>query len=349
VVRIFFIVSGENPTLPYSEVKSILAAEGYPHQVLEELTQVLRVEADVKCVEAVGFRSALAKYCCLEIFKCKSSLDEILSNVRSVDFTELTSDGETFVVRVFKIRGVSPHIDCLALERRIGGIIYEYAKSRRVKVNLKKPDKVFLGFLTDNVFLFGLGLAELSRKNLMERNPSRRVFFHPAALTAKMARCMVNLAQARVGEIVLDPFCGTGSILIEAGLMRCKAIGLDAKKYMVKGSLKNLELFGVKPECLGVADARFPPLAYESVDRIVTDPPYGTSATTLGLSMRKLVEQFFSSAIDIIRDGGMICIASPSTLGISEIGRKHGFKHIESHFIYVHRRLTREIAVFKKP
>lgn len=348
MTKLFFIVSGENPTLPLSEVKSILSAEGYAYQVLSELTQALRVEANIECVEAVRFRSALARYCCQEIFICEAEPDKIISNVRKVDFSHFMNEGETFAVRVMRIRGSSPHLGCLALERSIGEVIHKGIRGINVKVNLKSPDKVFLGFLTDGMFLFGLKLAELTRRELIERNPSKRVFFHPAALTAKMARCMVNLAQARAGDLLLDPFCGTGSLLIEAGLIGCRVIGLDVKRYMVEGSIKNLNFFGVKPEHMLVADARFPPLIAESVDRIVTDPPYGTAATTLGFATRDLIERFFSSATDIIKSGGMICIAAPRTLAISEIGQRYGFKHLESHYIYIHRRLTREISVFKK-
>ncbi|MBS7624770.1 MAG: TRM11 family methyltransferase [Candidatus Bathyarchaeia archaeon] len=345
MARLFFLVSGENPTLPFSEVKSILSAEGYGYHILGELSQLLRVEADAKCAEAVKFRSALARECCLEIFCCGAVVNEIISSAERVDFAEFLSSGETFAVRVFRVRGASPHISCLALERIIGGIIFRGV--RDTKVYLKNPNKTFVGILTDNMFFFGLRLAEIKHKDLSERRPRRRVFFHPSALTAKIARCMVNLAQARAGELLLDPFCGTGGILIEAGLIGCRTIGFDIKRFMAEGSMKNLRFFGIEPEALIVADARLPPISPNSVDRIVTDPPYGTAATTMGLTTRELLESFFSSASDIIREGGMMCIAAPKDIRVHEIGQRYGFKHLESHFIYVHRRLTREVAVFR--
>jgi len=43
-----------------------------------------------------------------------------------------------------------------------------------------------------------------------------------------------------------------------------------------------------------------------------------------------------------------ICIAAPKTLNISQLGAELGFRHVESHFAYVHQTLTREIAVFEK-
>jgi tRNA G10 N-methylase Trm11 len=41
-------------------------------------------------------------------------------------------------------------------------------------------------------------------------------------------------------------------------------------------------------------------------------------------------------------------MAAPKTLNIGRIGTILGYKHLESHFVYVHRSLTREIAVFEK-
>lgn len=346
MAKLFFLVSGENPTLPFSEVKSILSAEGYNYQVLGELTQLLRVEADPGCMGAVKFRSALAKECCLEIFNCRANVDEILSKARETDFTLFLDEEETFAVRVLRVRGSSPEISCLSLERSIGEVIFE-KNIKNLRGNLKNPNKTFLGVLTDGMFFFGLRLAKIKHKDLLERGPRRRAFFHPAAMTAKAARCMVNLAQARTGRLVLDPFCGTGSLLIEAGLIGCRVMGFDIKRRMVEGSLKNLRFFGIEPELLAVADARSPPLSAGSIDYIATDPPYGSAASTFGFTTRDLIEGFFSSASSLLREGGMVCIAAPKNIGVHDIGEKYGFKHLESHFIYVHRRLTREIAVFK--
>jgi tRNA G10 N-methylase Trm11 len=48
------------------------------------------------------------------------------------------------------------------------------------------------------------------------------------------------------------------------------------------------------------------------------------------------------------RNRVLICIPSPKTLRIAKLGETLGYKHVESHFAYVHRSLTREIAVFQK-
>jgi tRNA (guanine10-N2)-dimethyltransferase len=115
---------------------------------------------------------------------------------------------------------------------------------------------------------------------------------------------------------------------------------------MVKGSLKNFANFKVKSEGLVMADARNPPI--KAVDCIVTDPPYGRSATTLKRTTKQIIEDVLKAVYDMLEKGRHICMASPKTIGIGSIGEDLGYKHLESHFVYVHKSLTREIAILLK-
>jgi len=343
-VPLFFLLSGEHPTLPFSELKSVLEAEGCRYQVLERLPQVLRVEADVESIKFVSFRAALTRVCGLELFDCVAVPSEILEKMRKASLEGFLEEGESFVVRVQRVGGSRPNVVGMELERRLGGLILK--KAGGVKVSLKNPEKTFLGVLTGNSFVFGLKVAEVSPTPFVARRPRSRPFFHPSAVPAKLARCMVNLAQSKAGELVLDPFCGTASILVEAGLMGCRVMGLDVQRRMVEGSLRNLLFHKVEPEGVAVADARRLPVA--EVDCIVTDPPYGRTATTLGWSTQQIVKDFLAGVGERLPKGKRICIASPKSVGVGETGRKLGLRHVESHFAYVHRSLTREIAVFER-
>ena len=59
----------------------------------------------------------------------------------------------------------------------------------------------------------------------------------------KVAQVMINFAEAPKNSIILDPFCGLGTILQEAILMGYKAYGSDISKFSVKGSELNMEWF----------------------------------------------------------------------------------------------------------
>ncbi|MCS7120818.1 MAG: TRM11 family methyltransferase [Nitrososphaerota archaeon] len=341
----FFLVSGENLTLPCAEIKAILASEGVKFHVLEERPQILRISADKESIEKVKLRSAMLKVCGLELYNCGADINAIISCANETDFARFISEKETFAVRIIRIEGSARQISRTYLEGRIGEIILK--KVEGAKVDLTAPQKIFFGILASDRFIFGLKLADVKPKSFEERCPKRRLFTHATTMPPKLARCMVNLAQPRPGSLILDPFCGTGSILIEAGLIGCQVLGFDVKRYMVRGCGKNLTSFGIKPNGLCVSDARLIPLRNETVDCIVTDPPYGTASSTIGLTLREVLDRFFASASRVIRKGGRICLAAPKTINVKMIGEKSGFTLLESHLIHVHRRLTREIAVFQ--
>ncbi|RJS76620.1 methyltransferase domain-containing protein [Candidatus Bathyarchaeota archaeon] len=347
VTVLFFLVSGEHPSLPFSETKAILEAEGFSYKVLEELTQVLRVQADIECLKAVKLRASMMRAGGIEFFNCRAESKEILKNAKETDFSAFLDASDSFAVRVKRVRGSSPDVDSLELERRIGEIIYENVEGS--KVDLKAPRKNFFGILTDGRFIFGLKKVQIKAGKFVERGSKEKVFTHSAEMPPKIARCMVNLAQAKPGDLMLDPFCGTGSFLVEAGLIGCRVLGFDVLRSMVEGSLRNLARYEVKLEGLAVADTRHLPLPEKSVDCVATDPPYGTSSTTLGLSRKDVFETFLATISRYIKPGRRICLAAPKTVGVKEIGERIGFKHLQSHLIYVHRSLTREIAVFELP
>jgi tRNA (guanine10-N2)-dimethyltransferase len=343
VAKLFFLISGEHQTLPTAEVQAILKAEAIDYRIVEKLTQVLRLEADTKSVESIRFRSALTRVCCKEIFNCEAKLPEIFGNINSDSLDRFIGD-ESFAVRVRRVEGVAPEINRVELEGELGGHILETVKTSRV--DLSNPQKTFFGVLTDNRFIFGLKTAEIIPKPFLERGPRRKPFFHPTAMPAKLSRAMVNLAQSKRGDLLLDPFCGTGGMLIEAGMIGCRVVGFDAKPHMLRGGLQNLKHFGTELEGLAIADARYPPVT--RVDCIATDPPYGRSASTLGTKTRLIVEDFLSAICDVLPRGAKICMASPETIKIGETAEAAGFKHLESHFVFVHGSLTREVVVFER-
>jgi tRNA (guanine10-N2)-dimethyltransferase len=263
---------------------------------------------------------------------------------KEASFREFLQPGDRFAVRVRRVREFATDLSSMAIERLIGAAIQR--AFGQVVVDLENPVKTFFGTLTEDRFLLGLKLAEVSPTPFRQRRPRQRAFFHPSAMPAKLARCMVNLARPRGKALLTDPFCGAGSFLIEAGLLGYQVLGLDAKRRMAQGCLRNLKGFNIECEGVIVADALNPPL--KNVDRVVTDPPYGRSASTFGYTTRRIVEDFLAKWSATARKGQLICMASPRSVHIGEIAQAHKVKHIESHLFYEHRSLTREIVVLEK-
>jgi tRNA (guanine10-N2)-dimethyltransferase len=248
-------------------------------------------------------------------------------------------------VRINRIKNYADQaLNTMTLEGKLGKQILNLTEE--TKVNLKNPDKTFIGIITDEKLVLGLKLTDITSKTFSERRPRKKPFFHPSAMPSKMARCMVNLAHGKAEALVLDPFCGTGTSLIEATYIGCRAVGVDAQRRMILGTQKNLRFFNIAAEGLVLADSRKPP--FVKVDCVVTDPPYGRSSSTLKSTTKQLVQEVLASSLSLVGVGQRICIASPKTLNISRLGTKLGYRHVESHFAYIHQSLTREIAVFEK-
>lgn len=343
--KLFFLLSGENATLPAAEVKAILEAEGIPYTNAAEFDQLLRLESELDSVKAVQVRSAYTRVSAQELFIADANMEAILEASAKTDFRSVLKEGESFVVRINRIKNYADaELNTMTLEIRLGSQIL--SQTPGAKVNLKNPDKTFLGIITDDKLILGLKLTDITSKTFSERRPRKKPFFHPSAMPSKMARCMVNLAHAKSESVLLDPFCGTGTSLIEATFIGCRAVGVDAQRRMILGTKKNLAHFNISAEGLIWADSRKIPL--KKADAIVTDPPYGRSSSTLKSTTKQLVQEVLAASWQLLGAGQRICIAAPKTLGIPRLGAGLGFRHVESHFAYVHATLTREIAVFEK-
>ncbi|HID90647.1 TPA: hypothetical protein EYP44_01650 [Candidatus Bathyarchaeota archaeon] len=200
--------------------------------------------------------------------------------------------------------------------------------------------------LVSDVFVFGLVKSRVMAKGFESRRPSRRPFFHPVALHPKLARCMVNLSRPRRGDVLLDPFCGTGGLLIEGELIGCKTIGSDVDPEMVRGCRRNMAFYGLPTGRLLIADARRAP--FSRVDAISTDSPFGKSTKTFGATAIGIITDFLSNVDRMLPKGKFVCLSAPMEMGLGEIGEGLGLYLVETYTMTVHRALTREICVFKR-
>ncbi|GAA3177606.1 TRM11 family SAM-dependent methyltransferase [Nonomuraea roseoviolacea] len=87
--------------------------------------------------------------------------------------------------------------------------------------------------------------------------------------------------------VVLDPCCGAGTTLVEAGLLapRARLAGIDRSPASVRAATANARRAGVAMTPV-VGDAGRLPLPSGSVDRVLVNPPWGRQVTAAGLLAR---------------------------------------------------------------
>ncbi len=72
------------------------------------------------------------------------------------------------------------------------------------------------------------------------RDESRPYTSEEISTSPKLCRALLNLAGARPGDTVLDPFCGSGTLLMEAALLGMRCIGIDIDGNAVNGARQNM-------------------------------------------------------------------------------------------------------------
>lgn len=338
-----FLLLGNNPTLPYAECTSILESNEIPFTEVEKLDQVLLVQAPLEACQVVVRQAGMVRRSCILLTESPKAPSSIFQALSDLNLGELLKTQRSFAVRIKGIKEYAKGIDLSQLEREIGALIKE--RAQRIPVDLEDPGVLFYIIITNEKALVCLSAAETEEKGFTQRRPGFRPFFHPTSMHPRLARAMVNLSGAKPGSMFLDPFCGSGGILIEAGVIGCNLVGMDIDQQMVMGSRINAHQLGLQLTNVCVGDARHMPL--REVDSIATDPPYGRSSSTKGEETPTLIKEFLEGVPPMFKTRSKICLSVPSTINVSELTSKD-LRLVETHSSRVHRSLTRRIAIFER-
>jgi len=239
------------------------------------------------------------------------------------DNFQVIKNANTFVCRIINLS--SKEFNIPELERSMGDMISKFSDA---KVELKDPDITVYLIFTDKESFFGFS------KRVKEENRPKKIKNHPHELDWKLTRVMINLTGLKEGETVCDPFCGTGTTLLEAESMGIHAIGLDFDEKMYQISKENLKANGYKSK---VFKLNFQELLKISgkFDGIVTDLPYGR-ASKASEKPEEILKKFFS----ILPKRKRIAIMYKKEL--ADNLKLSGLKKYE---IYRHKSLTRTILI----
>ena len=197
-------------------------------------------------------------------------------------------------VRARNVRGLSG-VDTRVAERRLGDVLVD----RGFDVDLENPDHVLVALFSETAAL-GWLKAEADR-GFGARRPTEKPFFQPGSMAPADARALANVAGAGPGARILDPMCGTGGVLVEAGLVGSDVVGVDAQAKMVAGTRENLAHY-FETHCLedGFAvargDATRLPFADGAFDGVVFDAPYGRQSKVENDSLSVLVGDALTEA-----------------------------------------------------
>ena len=329
-----FELSGEHEELSRAEIRGCAEAEGFSLREIEVGDGYLLADTDAP-PELFGNRCGLL-WKVVDVI-LEGTPDAVIDGIG--DALSNMEMGGTFAVRA-KVKDSSA--DPMKLQREAGRIISEM---KGMKVNLAKPDTMFRIFVCGERAFFGTVTASVDRSLLEQRKVQNRPFFSPISIHPKYARVLINLARAAEGSGILDPFCGTGGILIEAGKMGLYPIGSDISQEMIDGSARNLRYEGLTAE-LKRCDISSIKDEFGEVNAIATDPPYGRASTTNREDIRALYRRMLPAMREAVRPSGFVSVVVPDLSLIEDM--PEGLILRESYSLRVHRSLVRNFVVLQR-
>ncbi len=220
----------------------------------------------------------------------------------------------------------------------IGGCKFELdGNILKIKKSIKGLEKR-LG-LTKEIIIDGKKI-ELSKKEFLSRRAHLLPEGHPTSLHPKLARALVNLIGASKSDTVLDPFCGAGGILIEAGLIGMKIVVFDIDMIMLKRAKINFDYLKIKNYQLKLKDATTTSKHY---NYIVTDLPYGKNSKLSEKELEVLYLKFFK-VLKRIKPKKAI-VGLPDFVNYKKLIKKAKLKIKKEFDWYLHKSLTKKILI----
>jgi 23S rRNA G2445 N2-methylase RlmL len=245
----------------------------------------------------------------------------------------------------------------------------EYRKSKvDIKVDYDSPKLIYYVFINEDKGYLGIDFSgfDLSKRQY-------KVFNHPEALkgvTGYAAAKSIDLSEKKV---IVDPFMGSGIILIEAALsllnypvqfynksklaftdfeefkddffkredakikdIKTNLYGYDCQFRHFQSAQKNAKLAGIdKSINLSKVEIEWLDTKFEkkTVDIILTDPPRSGKDRDQAI-LKKVYKELFYQADYILKKNGVVLVLAKEYDLLEENAKMHSFKLLEKNTIY---------------
>jgi len=308
---LLFVLSQEDIDLAATEVVNLLSIEDAE---IKEHFLLTNQEYNKRALNLAYTRKITQL-----LFRCKK--EDIEATIRSFDFNPHYNTD--FSLRVPQLT---------RFEVPYGGIMYDLLENP--KTNLKDATTKFELYFSETEAFMTLLITDVHH-DFGPRKSHNRPEHHPTALQPKLARAMVNMLGTE--EEIIDPMCGAGGILLEAGLMGHKIKGYDIDWKMVNRSRINLKHYGLKDFEIIKQDVT----TIKDMPFFAMDFPYGKN--THNVDLDNLTSAFFTD-LNFKR----AAVGFPSFFDYKTMFKKHGITIEKEFTIYLHQLFNRKIVLIKK-
>ena len=267
-----FVKLGANSELSKLELSSILEEFSITELKFQEWKKYVLLELNkehqAKLIKSLENSGSIIKAGSLKIEEKIRDLKELRPKITSY----LTKTLQTLPIQKTRKIKISINIQTSNDEIRtqinsmIKKSIYHTSTDLRIETKIRYPKREStelspFQFFKDNFHKRGIEITCLVIKSKVflghvrwVTNPLKdikqdegrpvRLFTHGTSI--KLARTLVNLSKIEKGDVLFDPFCGTGTILLEGLKQDMKAIGIDRDPKCVRASKANLNHFSMQ-------------------------------------------------------------------------------------------------------
>ena len=327
--RYLLELGGENTDLGKYEALELLKFKQYSPRLEFDYGNIIVISTSKDIKENIIARLSMTKRISKVIFS--SSKDDIVEILK--DLKEIKIDDLNFAIRQIDGKNLNSEEVTLLIGEKI---------SEKNETNLDGPQVTVLFYKNKNFFIsLKYSGKNTGYKKCLKHHISNRPYFSPIGIHPRIARAMINLSNCADDRTLIDPFCGTGGVLIEGADMGLEVIGIDLKDRMIEFSKGNLRHYGFKGKLI---NSDFKEIADLNFGSIVCDPPYGIASTSGGENIRELMERSLDTFQKCMTKSQRLVIAVSDTRMI----RHKNLTQIYKFEWYIHKSLTRNIIVLEK-
>ena len=196
---------------------------------------------------------------------------------------------------------------------------------RAGQVAIRKATDV-IAFPYHGAFCLGVTTYVSDSLEFRERGMEKPVRRSDISLSPRLAKSLVNLTGVGAGQTLLDPFCGSGTILAEGLLKAIRCVGIDTRRRLVEEARMNLRWISERTRGgafqLETGDARElgSILGRRRVDGVATEPIllprlrgrlHLTAAKEMIDASGDTYAQALASISTVVKPGGRIVMVVP--------------------------------------
>ncbi len=333
-MKILFVL-GRNVELSKAEIFSYFEKNQMNIKKFDLQRNALVIETDSKInfnkiIKELGGTTSVG-----EVY-CSGGLEDVFEYV---DKNEIYMESEPkFIYSILNFAGRS------ASEKLYSIIKNKFKRERlrgvfkRVRKTIEKQDKTFaigsptkISKMDKTYFIFkgkeyhfGIIKGVCDSKEIEMRDMEKPVRRAELAISPRLSKILINLSQVKRNGVLLDPFCGIGTILQEALLQNINVIGIDLDESAINGAKKNVfwlnKRYNIKSDyTISCGDSRKARL--KIVDGVATEPSLGVLLKRIPdyRKANKMIYEFENLIVDVlnnikkfIKKGGKISFTAPT-------------------------------------